>query len=29
MAYEVTECFDVGDEYDQDERYGIYGFSIF
>ena len=23
------EWFDVGDEYDQDERYGIYGFSIF
>lgn len=29
MAYEKMEWFDVDDDYDQDERYGIYGFSIF
>ena len=29
MAYEMTEWFDVDDDYDQDERYGIYEFSIF
>ena len=27
--YEKMEWFDVDDDYDQDERYGIYGFSIF
>lgn len=29
MAYEKMEWFDVNDDYDQDERYGIYEFSIF
>mgnify|MGYP004506734167 FL=1 len=29
IAHEMTECFDVDDDYDQDERYGIYEFSIF